>query len=509
MAKKKQLEEKIDFYPAEPSDLLNTFEIEKHILGTILTDSGALSQVSRFLEGYHFSSNVHRSIYEHIRKLDEKNLSIDVPLLIQLLTDEGNLDFVGGKTYIAGLIENTIYPEFLQSYCKTIVDKWILRALAGRAQNVLLEIKEHEIVPEELLSDFTAKIFELSVGHRGEGFQPISKFITSTIDQIQLYRERQGQLVGIGTGFRKLDEYTGGFQQGELVIIAARPSVGKTSFALNIALTAARHYGKRVGFVSLEMSSLQIVLRLLAIRSRISLHKLRTGFLSRDEFNLLKDTSEEIYRIPFFINDRSDQSLNDVRAEIRRMKKEHGIDVVFIDYLGLMRQPGNVESVQVAIANTTRGLKALARELEIPIVVLAQLSRAAVDSDKTDKKPKLHHLRDSGAIEQDADVVLMLYRETYDKHKKYEEMTEEEKQKEMEAEIIIAKQRNGPTGSVEAIFVKEYASFEDVAKGYSSAAEPASTAGYSPRVPPKNTSDVKPSPETKLTTVEESEQEFF
>ncbi|MCX7835120.1 MAG: replicative DNA helicase [bacterium] len=466
MAKKnKPIPESTPFVEAKENSFLSSAEIEKYILGTILTDASSLSIVTEQLEPAHFSSSVHAFIYQAILRLDNQHLPIDIVMLTDFLVKNNQLEEAGGISYINQLIETTVYPSLLEAYCTTVRNKWIIRALGQYAREIIEQVSIPGIEAESMLDEFTSKIFDLSRKRGVGGFRRISEFLVPTLQKVTDYNKRQATIIGVPTGFKDLNQYTGGFQKGELIIIAARPSVGKTSLALNMALSAAKESGKRVGFISLEMSAEQIILRLLAMTSKLPLHLVRTGRLNAEEFDRLFYASEILHPLPIFIDDRSDQGLNEIRAKVRRLKKENDIDILFLDYLGLIRQPEKVESVQVAIANATRALKSLAKDLAIPIVVLAQLNRAAVD-DKSDKRPKLHNLRDSGAIEQDADVVIFLYREQYEKYKKKEELTEEEKKKLKNAEIIIAKQRNGPTGTIEVVFINEYASFEEKEKIY-------------------------------------------
>ncbi len=451
----KRRSESVPLVNVEPESPTSTYVLEKYVLGTLLSDPGSLNSVAEYLIPERFSSLAHATIFESILQMDEEHIPIDIVPLIEHLRNSQQLEAVGGIAYISSLIETTVYAEHLPAYCKMIHDKWILREMSRLAGNVQQDIQQPGIEAEDLLNDFTSRIFELSRGNAISGFRSLREILNPTHEKIAEYRNRRGAIVGISSGFHELDELTGGFQKSDLIILAARPSVGKTSLALNIALSASRDYGHTVGFISLEMAAEQIVLRLLAMQAKLGLHQVRTGHLDSEEYDRLRRATEPLYEIPFFIDDGSNQSLNEVRAKVRRLKKEKGLDIVFLDYLGLMRQPSDSESVQVAVSNITRGLKALAKEIQIPIVVLSQLSRAAVDMEKSDKRPKLHHLRDSGSIEQDADVVLMLYREFYDKAKA-EEMSEEEKNA---AEIIVAKQRNGPTGTVNVLFKREYASF--------------------------------------------------
>lgn len=444
---------------------LSSIELEKYILGTLLTDSSVLSTVIEFLEAQHFSSRVHSIIFQSILQLSQTSTHIDVVMLTNYLNHMNIVDDVGGVTYLHQLNEKSVFPNQIESYCITIRNKWILRALGQYARELSEQVNSPGIEADSVLDEYTSKIFDLSKNKSTGGFRKVEDFIVPTFKKIDDYRLRKANIIGVPTNFKDLDELTGGFQKGELVIVAARPSVGKTSLALNMAMNASRDHNKKVGFISLEMSTEQLILRLLSMAAKIPLHHVRTGKLKQDEYERIYDASTSLYSVPFYIDDRSDQGINEIRAKVRRLKKEQDIDILFIDYLGLIKQPERVESVQVAIANATRALKALAKDLAIPIVVLSQLNRAAVD-EKADKRPKLHNLRDSGAIEQDADVVIFLYREQYEKRKKFEELSDEEKEHLKDAEIIVAKQRNGPIGTVEVVFMNEYASFEEKVKQY-------------------------------------------
>jgi replicative DNA helicase len=339
----------------------------------------------------------------------------------------------------------------VEHYAKIIKEKATLRSLIFAAGKILSSAYAAELEPDELLDESERAIFAIADNRLRTGFVPLRDLVTGSFDAIQQLQEHKGLVTGVPTGFVDLDERTSGLQASDLIIVAARPAMGKTSFTLNIAQHVGTQTNKTVGFFSLEMSKEQLFMRLLTAEARIDAHRLRSGFLSDSDYGRLSTALGTLAEAKVFIDDTPSIGVLEMRAKARRLKAEHGLDLLMVDYIQLMQGRGRFENRQQELASISRSMKGLAKELQIPIVALSQLSRAP--EGRKDRRPQLSDLRESGALEQDADVVLFIYRED-----QYEPTEENENL----AEIIIGKQRNGPTGTVKLAFLKQFTLFQNV-----------------------------------------------
>ncbi len=425
-----------------PQDTL----VEKHVLGAMLLDHEALSVVLESLKSEDFYQENHRVIFEAITSLFEKNIQVDLITLGEALRKNGTYDKAGGDTVILSISADVVSSANVSEYCRIVKEKSMLRRLIGSATKILERAYDGNQEPAAIMDQAEGDIFAINASNIKEGFIPITRILSETFKLIESYAK--GEVIGVPTGFKDLDQMTSGFQKTDLVILAGRPGMGKTALALSILANAAIDYRKTAAFFSLEMGREQLVQRILCRQAQVDMHLLRTGKLSNRDYPKLSLAAGPISDSKIFIDDSPSLNIMELRAKCRRLKAQVGLDIVMIDYLQLMQGVGRVENRQQEISQISRGLKALAKELEIPVLALSQLSRA-VEQRGGEGEPKLSDLRESGAIEQDADLVMFVYREElYNK--------EAEKGK---AKIILAKQRNGPTGEAPVTFVSAYASF--------------------------------------------------
>jgi replicative DNA helicase len=423
-------------------------EAEEAVLGSILIDPDAIIKVAPTLRAEDFYLEKHRWIYQAALDLYERRQPPDFITICDELERRGQLQEVGGPAYITELI-NAVPTAFHVEHYASIVERTsVLRRLISAAGQIaqLAYADQGEI--DEIVDRAEEIIFGVSE-HRWQRFLvPIRQVMNEVITRIDYLASHQGELLGVPTGFRLLDKLLGGFQKSDLIILAARPSVGKTSLALNIAANAAKRYGQRVAFFSLEMSAEQLVQRLLAAETGIDQQRLRLGQIREEEWPLLMEAAGVLSNTMMFIDDTPALSALELRTKARRIHAEHGLDFIIVDYLQLMRGDTRSENRVQEISYISRALKWLARELNVPVLALSQLSRAV--ESRPDKRPMLSDLRESGSIEQDADVVLFIYRE---------DMYDEDTDRRNIADIIIAKHRNGPTGVVSLYFKKELTQF--------------------------------------------------
>jgi len=435
-----------------------SLEAERAVLGAMMLEPEAVGRALELLEESNFYRESHRKIFRVMSTLFEKSEPIDQLTVAEELSNRDQLEDIGGAYELSKLLEIPSAAN-LDYYAKIVLEKSTYRQLINVATETITAAYEQGEDVNELLDRTENAIFRLSDRRLKGGFQPIEPIMTRTMETIESFHEMQGGVTGIPTGFSDLDELTSGFQPADLIIIAGRPSMGKTAFALNIARNVALNTDTGVGIFSLEMANYQLAMRLLCSEARVSSHLLRTGRLPKALYSNLSRVVGKLADAPIFIDDTPSLPILELRAKARRLKTEHNIGMIVVDYLQLMRGPRSAESRQQEISEISRALKALAKEIEVPVVALSQLSRA-VESRGGDKRPMLSDLRESGAIEQDADVVMFVYRkEHYLRHDdpEYDEI-------EGKAEIIIGKQRNGPVGTVNMTFVKDYAKFEDAAR---------------------------------------------
>lgn len=426
-------------------------DAEKSILGAIMLDRDALVKVLSFLRAEHFYEKRHAIIYQAMADLFLASVSIDQLTLTDFLQKRNQLAEVGGRAYIVELIEAVPTAAHAEEYAKNIKEKALRRKLITAAASITDLAFDEEKPTAEVVNQSQHELFQVSVQGVDKGFTHIRDVLEQVYEEAAQVDVSDGQLLGVTTGFRDLDTLLGGFQRSDLIILAGRPSMGKTAIALEIMrnMAAAK---KRVAFFSLEMSQQQLVSRLLASQSGVGLWDMRTGKLTDEEFAKLSEGTGVLSDFDIFIDDTPGANIVELRTKARRLYMEQGLDAIFVDYLQLIQ--GNTrEGRTQEVSQISQELKNMARELRVPVVSLSQLSRKT--EDRPDKIPQMSDLRDSGSIEQDADVVMFIHRDEY-----YDPETE----KKGIAELIIAKHRNGPTGRVELAFVKEMASFRNLSK---------------------------------------------
>ncbi|WP_298268043.1 replicative DNA helicase [Geobacter sp.] len=453
----------VDLRKVPPQSL----EAEMSILGGILLDNEAINRALETIEADDLYRESHRKIFRAMVELSTRNEPCDLITLTDILKRKGELEEVGGGAYLATLVDYVPTAANIAYYCKIVKEKSITRRLITAATDIVTRGYEGETGMEELLDSAQKTIFEISDNKLRPAFTPVGTILKDTFKHIESLYEKKQAVTGTPTGFYDLDEMTAGFQKGDLIIIAGRPSMGKTAFALNIAQYAAAHADPPApaAIFSLEMSKESLVMRLLCSESRVDASRLRTGHLIDTDWHKLTHGADKLSKAQMFIDDTPAIPVMEMRAKARRLKAEHGLGLIVVDYLQLMRGSANIESRQQEISEISRSLKALAKELEVPVVALSQLNRSL--ESRTDKRPIMSDLRESGAIEQDADVIMFVYRDAVycDDCKKRDGSCTKEHDK--DAEIIIGKQRNGPIGTVRLLFNGQYTKFESREKHHS------------------------------------------
>jgi len=425
-----------------------SLEAERSVLGALLLHSDAVADVT-FLKADDFYLPRHQLIFESILTSFNGRHATDPIVVGEELSRSGRLQEIGGHDQLLDLMESVVTAAGVVHHAEIVREKAIQRRLLETCLDVARRAYDNEMEAKDLLDEAERQIFEISRLDKSGEAVSISSVLQSTFERIDRLREREGRLTGLGTDFYDLDDMTGGLQQGELIIIAARPSMGKTSFALNLTERVANHK-EPVAFFTLEMSNQQVIQNMLCCRSQIDGQAMRKGRITDAQYKRLQDEAARLYESPIFVDDTPGITITQLRAKCRRLKQKHGIQMVVVDYLQLMSAGGRVESRQQEISAISRGLKGIARELSVPVLALSQLNRDVENRD--DHRPRMSDLRESGAIEQDADVIILLHRDEY--YKQTEENTGL-------AQIIIAKQRNGPTGEVALRFFREYMRFEN------------------------------------------------
>jgi replicative DNA helicase len=383
---------------------------------------------------------------------------IDVVTLYEELKKREQLEEIGGAVYLSKLSQNISSAANIEYHAKIILEKQILRGLITSAHQIAQAAYEGTEDAFDILDEAERKIFEITETHLKKSFQGMDRAVRDALEYIEAIHSNTKQKFSVPTGFYELDELLGGFQKSDLIIIAARPSMGKTALALTLARNAAIDHKVPVGIFSLEMSTMQLIIRMLCAEGRLNAHLVRTGKLPNEEGVKLSKNAHKLIESPVYVDDSPAQTVLEIRAKARRLKSEKNIGLIIIDYLQLMQGPANSESREREISHISRSLKSLAKELNIPVIALAQLNRAV--ETRTDKRPQLSDLRESGSIEQDADVVLLLNRPEYYNIKNF---ADDGSSTDGIAEVIIGKQRNGPIGEVRLAFIKEYARFENLA----------------------------------------------
>ena len=430
----------------------HNLEAERAVLGAILLENESLPKAIELLAATDFYKEGHRKIFAATIGLFERSEPVDLLTLTEELRRRGVLEEIGGPAVLAALVEEAATAAHLLSYAGIVREKALLRELIHTATEIVGAGYDATEDVDSILDEAERKIFQISERRMEGTAVPVRSILKETFEYIEALYERKEHVTGLPSGFPKLDELTSGFQPSDLIIVAGRPSMGKTAFALNVAQYVGIEHRRTALIFSLEMSKEQLVQRLLCSEARVDSHKVRTGYLDQRDWRPLTNAAGRLADAPIFIDDTPALSILEARAKARRVKSEHGLDLVMIDYLQLMRGRSHVENRQQEISEISRSLKALAKELRVPVIALSQLSRAVETRQTRDYRPQLSDLRESGALEQDADLVVFLYRP-----ERYGIQTDEG---ENFAEVIIGKQRNGPTGSVKLTFIPSYARFE-------------------------------------------------
>ncbi len=428
-------------------------EAEAAILSSILIDNSTLFDILEILTPEDFYRGAHQKIFAVIEELFSRGEPVDLVTLANRLKEKGTLEAIGGSGYLASLVDTVPLAVNPIHYAGIIRDKSSLRRLIEKANRIVQSCFEDRGNVDEIIDYAEQAVFEISEKKAKKDFHPLSELVAGNIYALEERQADKSMLTGIPSGFTRLDNMTSGFQNSDLIILAARPAMGKTSFALNIARNAAVDHGVPVAIFSLEMSKEQLSMRLLTAEARIDSARLRGGFFSKDDWNRLTDAASLFGHAPIYIDDSPDITAMDIRAKTRRLKMEKGLGLIIIDYLQLMRARSAGERRDLEISEISRSLKSLAKELNVPVMALSQLNRML--EQRSDKRPMLSDLRESGALEQDADIVAFIYRdEVYNK--------DENNPNRGKAEIILGKQRNGPVGTAFLAFLNAYTRFENL-----------------------------------------------
>lgn len=452
--------------PGGPADRSNldrmppqALEVEKAVLGAMLIDGRAVGRAIELLDEEAFYHRAHGRIYAAMISLYERNDAVDQLTVSEELKRRGQLDEVGGVVYLTELAGGVASAANVEHHAKIVVERGLSRGLIEASSEISSRAYEGKADVHELLDWSEGRIFALSEKKLTQGFESIEVVLQETFESIERAHSQDSAVSGVNTGYADLNDITSGFQNSDLIVIAARPSVGKTALSLSFCCRAAVEHGVGVAFFSLEMSKMQLAQRLLCIQTGVDLLKLRTGRLGEDDWIHLTRNVGRLAQAPIYIDDTPGITVLEARAKSRRLQRDHGIGMVVVDYLQLMSSHENVQSREQEVSRISRGLKGLAKELNVPVLALSQLSRAS--EARTDKRPQLSDLRESGSIEQDADVVMFIYRPDV-----YGLKSPDGASLEGTAEIIIGKQRNGPTGSVHLMWNADSASFENLAQGF-------------------------------------------
>jgi len=432
----------------------NSMEAEVSVLGAMVQDSIAVQRATEQLKPEDFYQPEHREIFQVMADLNRHQAPIDLTTLQAELSRKGTLEGVGGLRYLMKIVSDVPTAANVRSYIEIVREKSILRKLIAACGKISQESYSQQKEVSDILSDAEREIFDIVMNRQeGEALKPMSEVILTTLDQIQELARLRGEIAGVPTGFIDLDSLLTGLHPGELIVVGARPAMGKTSFAMNIAEHAALNKGKVTAVFTLEMPREQIAMRMLCSDARVDMQRVRRGTLRDDDWDRIAKTLGPLSAAPMYIDDTAAITPTQLRSRCRQLKMDKGLDLVVVDYLGLMRADGKTENRQLEVSEISRQLKAIALELKIPVVACAQLSRA--NKDRVDKRPMLSDLRDSGSIEQDADVVMFLHREEY-----YNKDTEDKNI----GEVIISKQRSGPLGTVKLAWLSEFTTFANLAR---------------------------------------------
>ena len=431
-------------------------EAEQSVLGGILIENEAIHKVMEVLIPDDFYREAHQKIYGSLLDLSERDEPADLITLTNELRKKDQLDSIGGASYVTSLIDTIPTAANIEYYARIVKEKAVLRKLIESATEIVTQSYEDRQDVEGLLDEAERAIFQIAENRVRPSFYPIREIVKNSFKTLEKLYEKKELVTGVPSGFKNLDMRTAGFQPSDLIIVAGRPSMGKTAFCLNVAQHTSIEKRTPVVIFSLEMSKEQLVIRMLCSEAHVDGSRIRTGFLSESDWPKLTLAAGNLSDAPIFIDDSAALTILELRAKARRLKGEHGLGLIIVDYLQLMRGRTKVESRQQEISEISRSLKALAKELNLPVIAVSQLSRSP--EIRTDKRPQMSDLRESGAIEQDADLILFIYRdEVYNRS--------EDNPNRGKAEVIIGKQRNGPTGKIELAFLDKYTAFKDLYTG--------------------------------------------
>ncbi len=439
--------------PALERPLPHNLDAERSVLGAILLDNHALNAAVELLRPEDFFLEQHRRLFHRMVALAEQHHAIDPVTLAEELERHGELQAAGGAAYLAQLMEGVPRTTHVEHYARIVKEKALLRNLIHVTEAIQQQALEADRQADEILDRAESLIFQLAEDRVRTGLVGVRELVRDSYERLERMVSEGRRLTGLSTGYRQLDQLTSGLQPSELIILAARPSMGKTALALNIAENVALGERRAVAIFSLEMSKESLLLRLLSARARLDAHKFRSGLLGREDWKKMAATLAELAEAPLWIDDTGSTTVMEIGAKARRLKHDKGLDLVIVDYLQLLTARGKFSNRNEEVASLSRGLKSLAKELKVPVLVLSQLTRAP---EREDRRPQLADLRESGAIEQDADVVLFIHRPNFYRP----ELPEEERRK---AELIIAKQRNGPTDRLHFVFFERFTRFEEAA----------------------------------------------
>jgi len=433
-------------------------DVEMAVLGAMLLDKGAIAKAIEILDDSSFYKPAHQRIFAGMVALFEKSEPVDLITLVEELRRRAELDKIGGEYYLTELTTRVTTAANIEYHAHIVLEKALMRQLISSSSEVVGRAYSETEDALDLLDEAEQKIFQISEQRMKKSFISMNTAVHQTMEMLESIHGKHSGVTGVPSGYTELDNYTGGFQNSDLIIVAGRPSQGKTALVLSVARNASIFHEVPVAFFSLEMSNQQLVLRLICAEARVDAQSVRTGRLPEDEWRKLSTSIGKLYKAKIFIDDTPALTALEIRAKARRLKVEHNVGLIIVDYLQLMQGPKNAQSREQEISSISRSLKALAKELNTPVIALSQLNRAV--EMRGDKRPVLADLRESGAIEQDADVVLFVHRpEMFGIN-----VDENNEPTEGMAEIIIGKQRNGPTGSARLAFIKQYARFENLTR---------------------------------------------
>lgn len=438
--------------------LPHNLEAERSVLGAILLHNDTFNTAIETIDANDFYRDAHRRIFDKMVRLAERGNAIDLVTLKEELTRASELDEVGGPAYISALVDGVPRSSNVEHYARIIKEKSTLRNLIYSANKIITNAYDADEDADTILDQAESAIFAIADKKVRDGFVSLKQLAEGSLDTIEKLASKKELVTGVPTGFTDLDEMTSGLQAGDIVIVAARPSMGKTSLVINMAQHVGTKTDKTVGIFSLEMSKEQLFLRMLTGEARIDAHRLRGGFLGDRDWGKLSQALGTLSEAKIYIDDTPSIGVLEMRAKCRRLQAEHGLHMIIIDYVQLMQGRGRFENRSLELASISRSLKGLAKELGVPILVLSQLSRAS--EQRSDHRPQMSDLRESGALEQDADVIIFIYRED-----QYADKNAPPTESTGTAELIIAKQRNGPTGVVKLAFIREFTRFENLAPG--------------------------------------------